>query len=432
MKETLGFKDHLEHMQALRQAALRAADPAAAVSRNLNCRGKQLTVGERVIGLGGGARVFLIALGKASVAMTQEAAGRLGPVLEAGVAAVPEGSHGPPLPKVEFQPAGHPLPNQGSLLAGRKAFDLLERTGPTDVVVGLISGGGSAMMELPRSGITLRDLQKLNRQLIRSGLPIEAINEVRKSLSLVKAGGLVRQAHPALVVGLILSDVVGDRLSAVASGPTVLRYPDPARARDALRNAGLWEEVPGSIRQALHRNGGERLPARRPINRLIGTNRMVVEAAAAKAQDLGFRSQVISKAMQGEAETAGRRFARKVASSPPGACLLMGGETTVTVHGSGLGGRNQELALAAAMELPEHTACAIMALSTDGVDGPTDAAGALVTHRTSRTAAALNLDLGEALTQNNSYPVLERLDCLIKTGATGTNLNDLVVGIHYP
>jgi hydroxypyruvate reductase len=427
----LDYFDHLEHLTRIRQATMEVADPAAAVAHNLHLDEDQLVAGSHRITLKAGSRIFLVALGKASPAMCLAAANLLGGRLTAGIAAIPD-SHGGTMPKhIRGFPAGHPLPDEGSLAAGQAVAELLSVTTTNDVVIVLISGGGSAMLELPLLGISLDDLRTVNTLLIRSGAPIEAINTVRRSLSLIKAGGLARLAAPAPTISLILSDVVGNRLSTIASGPTVMRKPSPEEAHNVLERYSLSQDVPSTIHAALRASPSPKASIRRPINILIGSNRLVVDAAVMEASTIGFPSRVLSLQMNGEARRVGERFAEVLRRSSSPMCLLMGGETTVTVRGSGRGGRNQEMALAAAMALEGLRNVVIMTLATDGVDGPTDAAGAIVTGETIPFARSLGLDPESALANNDAYPLLYAVNSLIRTGPSGTNLNDLAVGLAY-
>ncbi len=426
------YADHTEHLDQIRARVLHAADPAAAVARNLRLENGTLHAGDRRIRLDPDGRVLLVAVGKAAPAMSEAAARALGHRLSQGVAAVPKGVRRAPPASIAYFQAGHPLPDNGSLAAGRAAADLLAGTRPEDLVLALVSGGASAMLELPETGIRLEDLQELNQLLLLSGARIEEFNLVRKSLSRIKAGGLARLAAPARVLALILSDVVGDRLGTIGSGPTTLRRASKHEARALLERLGLWTKTPRAVRAALSVQERPPLQARRPINLLIGTNRQILDAAAGAAGQLGFRVKIITTQMQGEARRVGLRFARRLrrAEDRP-VCLLMGGETTVVVRGEGRGGRNQELALSAAIELSGETGLALMSLATDGVDGPTDAAGAIVCGETVPRALKMGVDPVAALEANDSYPALEAVGALLKTGPTGTNLNDLVVGLAY-
>lgn len=424
------FEQHDEHLHAIQTAIHQAADPVLAVERALTSDAAGLVVNGKRYPLNPDASVYLVAFGKASCGMASAAAERLGHRLTAGVASIPAGARFS-LSGIESYHGGHPLPTEGSLAAGRAVARLLERTRRGDLVLVLISGGGSAMLEWPLEGIRLEDLQALTQLLLHSGAPIEDINVVRKAISQIKAGGVARLAAPAQVVALILSDVVGDRLSAIASGTTVLRRVPAEDACQVLARYNILQKVPDRIRTALEAAPVHRTSARRPGNHLVGSNRLALEAASAQARALGFHPRVINTRMHGEARLVAEGFARRLARTEPGTCLLMGGETTVTIRGDGKGGRNQEFALAASMVLPDAPRTAIMSLATDGVDGPTDAAGAVVTSELRERAEAAGLNLADALAANNSYPALKRLGGLIQTGPSGTNVNDIVIGLVY-
>lgn len=426
------YQAHHLHMIQIQRAALSAADPFSAIARNLSVVGDTLRAGGHALQLAAECRIYLIGFGKASPNMCRAAAEILGSRLVAGVAAVPHHFDGNLTPSIHAYHAGHPLPDSGSLAAGQAVADLLSSTTQEDLVIVLISGGGSAMLELPVSGVSLEDLRALNTLLLRSGAPIQAINTVRRALSQIKSGGLARLAAPARVVALILSDVVGDRLSAIASGPTVLRRPSPKETRAVLHAYDIWHQVPTSVQAALSTPTKTTTPARRPINILVGSNRLVMDAAAQSAATLGFQVRVVSRNMRGEAKEVGERIARRLKHLSGPVCLLMGGETTVTVRGDGLGGRNQELALAAALALEGVPNIALMALATDGVDGPTDAAGAVISGETVPALRTSGIDPKRALTNNDAYRALDAVEGLLRPGPTGTNLNDLVVGLVYP
>jgi hydroxypyruvate reductase len=308
---------------------------------------------------------------------------------------------------------------------------LLAELEPKDLVLVLISGGGSALLEIPKPGINLQHLRQVNQSLLRCGAPIEETNVVRKAMSLSKAGGLARLADPARVVALILSDVIGDRLEAIASGPTVLERVDPMEAIQILKTYDLWDGLPNAVRQALGPSPPDSSPLREPINILVGSNRMLVEAAIERAIELGFNPANVSYSLTGEAREVGEAVAHELLEMKPGGCLIQGGETTVTIQGDGLGGRNQELALAAAVRLAGAHNLALLSAASDGVDGPTDAAGAWVDGNVIVEARAAGLDAAAHLQENDSYTFFNRFDRLIKTGPTGTNVNDLVVGLKY-
>lgn len=425
------FDSHQDHLEHIRNTVLQAADPARRVAANLQRREHGFIAAGHPVHLGPTSRLFVVGLGKAAAAMATAAAEALGSRINRGIVAVPQGTQLPAPDRMTFIAGGHPQPDQGSLECGRAVEAMLAETSSEDVVLTLVSGGGSAMLESPVSGVSLSDLQLTTAALIRSGAPIREINIVRSALSRIKSGGLARLASPARCVTLILSDVVEDRLSSIASGPTVLRAPSPRLALRVLERHNLWAEIPSGVQEALTLDRPRPNSAPRPRNILIGSNRLVIDAAHAAASELGFPVRVLSRQMQGEARQVGHRMASRMARAARPGCLILGGETTVHVQGNGRGGRNQELAMAAALELDGCPDVALMALATDGVDGPTDAAGAVVTGETAARAREQRLDLEAALAHNDAYPCLDRLGALIRTGPTGTNLNDILVGLVY-
>jgi hydroxypyruvate reductase len=416
-------------MRAIRQAALEAVDPDRAVMRALEVQGDALWVAGRAMRPKG--HVVLIALGKAAVPMTRAACRQLGGKLSAGLAAAPPHQVSELPPGIAAFPGGHPLPSEGSLAAGENLARLLGGLSPDDLAVVLISGGGSAMLELPIAGVTLEDLQALNQCLLRSGLAISQINTIRSAVSQVKAGGLARLAAPAHVVGLILSDVPGEDPASVASGPTATAQ-NPRRAAGAiLRAADLWEMIPASVRAALEAPAAPRRRHPAPVNVVIASNRDACRAAAAAARSLGFASTRPGR-LNGEARGAGARLGQRLRQLSAGACLVSGGETTVTIDAdAGRGGRNQELALQAALVMEGMPQLAMMAFATDGIDGPTDAAGAIVTGLTASDIRKHGLSPEESLEAHDSYPALDAAGALLRTGATGTNVADIVVGLKY-
>jgi glycerate 2-kinase len=426
-----GFQDHSAHLAALCDAALRAADPAAAVSRSLS---PQEAAGYE--------RVFVVGAGKAGVPMARATAEILGDCLTGGVVSVPQ-APAQPVGRLTFIEGGHPLPTGGSLAAGRAIADLLAQSTARDLVVALISGGGSALLELPRPGLSLDDLQCVNQALLKCGAAIQEINLVRQHLSEIKGGGLLRLAYPASVLGLILSDVVGNPLHLIASGPTVTAETSPADVLQVIEKYGLEPALPAAVLHCLAQPDSEqRAPGPQSVtNRLIASNRLAGEAAAARACELGFDAVCMGDDWQGDALQAGRRFAELVARAAgpalPGQgaqpkMFVAGGETTVVVRGRGKGGRNQEAALAAAVALAGRPGVTLATLATDGVDGPTDAAGAVVTGDTVARARALGMEPQAYLDDNNAYAFFAALGDLLITGPTGTNVNDLMFGLAYP
>jgi glycerate 2-kinase len=433
-----------EHLDEIRTAALGAVEPAAAVGRFLTREGDLLRAGEFRFPLGS-RPVRLVAAGKAAAAMAGAAAEILGDRLGSGVVVTKHGHlDGRPFPPgVDLLEAGHPVPDDGGLAGVERIERLLEGCREGDLVLALLSGGASALMPDPAEGLTLADLQATTSLLLRSGAPIGEVNAVRKHLSRLKGGQLARKAQPAATLALILSDVVGDPLDVIASGPTA---PDPttfAGAWSVLARRGVLASIPAAVRRRLQDGVEDRLPETpkandplfgRVVNLLVGSNRLAAEAAAAKGEALGYRPLLLSTFVEGEAREVAKvavALGREVAASgrpvPSPACIVLGGETTVTIHGSGRGGRNQELALAAALALEGNGRISLMALATDGTDGPTDGAGGVVDGSTAAAIRAAGIDPSAALRENDSYAALEACGALLKTGPTGTNVNDLLV-----
>ena len=433
---------HGECVTRILAAALEAVEPARAVRQHLRREGDTLTIGEQTYDLTQFERVLVIAFGKAGLPMSQAAADVLGPRLDQGIVVTKSNPKEAP-PILRFFRGGHPVPDERSLAASEAVLRLLSHTTPRDLVLCLISGGGSALLTAPVAGVTLDDLQSLTRSLLACGASIGEINTLRKHLSRVKGGRLAQQAAPARLVSLILSDVVGDPLDVIASGPTV---PDPTTYQDALailRRYRIANETPPAILAHLQRGAAGEIPETPkpgdPIfegvqNVIVGNNERAARAAMAQAQAEGFHPLLLTTALQGEAREAGRVLAailRQAAASgepvPRPACILAGGETTVTLAAHhGPGGRNQELALGAVETLRGAAEVMLISLATDGEDGPTDAAGAVVTGETWGRAASRGLYPPELLARNAAYTFFDPLGDLLKPGATQTNVCDLV------
>ncbi len=422
-------------------AALDAVDPAEAVRRAMRLDGARLYVGDRAFDLSRIRRVLVVGAGKAGAAMAQAAEEILGDRITAGWVNVKTG-YTAPTRRITIHEAGHPVPDAAGVAGTRAMVDLLRDTTADDLVIGLISGGGSALLTLPAEGIDLGAMQALTDVLLASGVPIQDMNAVRKHLSQVKGGQLARLAHPATVVALVLSDVVGSPLDVIASGPTVADSTTFEDALDVLRRFDILDKVPPVIRRHLEAGAGGAMPdtpkAGDPVlervqTLIVADNARAAEAAQRRAEALGFNTLLLSTYVEGEARdvaavaaaigkeiaAAGRPLARP-------ACVLMGGETTVHLRGRGKGGRNQELALAAALAIQGWDDITIASLATDGSDGPTDAAGGLVDGSTVARGAARGLSARAALDANDAYPFLEQVGDLIVTGPTNTNVNDLM------
>ncbi|MBP1723981.1 MAG: Hydroxypyruvate reductase, partial [Deltaproteobacteria bacterium] len=349
--------------------------------------------------------------------------------------------HAQKLKRIRVQEAGHPLPDEKGLEGAKEMVEMLSHSTVKDLVIFLISGGGSALLPLPVEGVTLAEKQAATNQLLSCGANIQEINTLRKHLSRIKGGGLARLVYPATLVSLILSDVIGDPLDAIASGPTV---PDPTTYEDCARILNkyeLWEKIPssvaGHIREGMEGKKEETLKEGDPAfsnvyNLVVGNNLLAMKAAKKAAQALGYRTLLLSSLVEGETREIAKAhaaIAKEVLLSgnpiPPPACILSGGETTVTLKGKGKGGRNQEFALAAALEIAGWEEILMMSAGTDGTDGPTDAAGAFADGRTVIRAKTMGLDPWSFLKENDSYSFFQGIGDLLITGPTGTNVMDL-------
>ncbi len=422
-------------------AGLRAVDPEAAVrsqvSRQRNC----LTVGGRAYDLNDFRRVILIGAGKATALMAKALEELLEDCLTEGLILVKHG-YAVPLRKTRVIEAGHPIPDQSGREGTEEIIRLLSACSEKDLAVCAFSGGASALLPAPVPPLNLSQKQSTTQLLLECGAEIGEINSIRKHLSRSKGGGLARAAYPATLISLILSDVVGDRLDVIASGPTV---PDASRFADCLgivERYGLSSRLPGPVWQYLKDGAAGLLPETpkdgdhifdKVQNVVVGNNRMALLAARDQAEALGFRALLLTSGLEGEAHQVGRMLValgKEVDFSghpvAPPACLLAGGETTVTLRSQGKGGRNQELALAAAIALEGLDRISLLSAGTDGTDGPTDAAGAFVDGATCQRARARGLDPADFLSRNDSYHFFESLGDLLITGPTRTNVMDII------
>jgi hydroxypyruvate reductase len=389
-------------------------------------------------------RVVVVGAGKASGSMAQAAEAVLDGVAIDGLVVVKELREPGPR-RVRVVDAGHPIPDARGEAAAAEILRLARAAGPDSLVLCLISGGASALTPAPVPKVTLAEKQAATRLLLECGATINELNAVRKHLSRLKGGQLARVAHPAPVVSLLLSDVIGDPLDVIASGPTA---PDPTTFGDALGildRFGLRARLPSSVRA--HLEGGARGEAEETpkpgdpalagvTNVVIGNNGLVVDAAVAEARRVGLTPCLLTRRLQGEAREVARVFAALLDETARGglvqgrpACLIAGGETTVTIRGRGTGGRCQEFALALVPELASMRDVVVLAAGTDGSDGPTDAAGAVVDTTTLERARGKGMDARRALAENDSHPFFAALGDLVMTGPTGSNLMDLYLGV---
>jgi glycerate 2-kinase len=428
---------------AIARASIRAVDPRRAVLRSLRRSGSGLLVENRRVPLAFGERVHVVAVGKAASAMADAAASRLGPLVAEGLVVHRRGDPPPQCGWPEIFGA-HPVPNADSRHAGERVERFVTSRPSGAFLLFLLSGGGSAILEAPAAGVRMADIAATARQLLASGAPIQAMNTLRRHLSRVKGGWLRVRAAPRPSATLAISDVVGDTPWDIASGPTV---PDPTTFRDAVRAArrwAVWDRLPTGVRAYLHAGlSGQRPETPKPGDpafrggsfHLVATNRIALKAAERAARHRGYRAILLSRTVVGETAPVARRQAavlRRVADEGRPwrrpAALLSGGETTVTLGASnGTGGRNQEFALACATGLRGLPAVCALSLGTDGIDGPTDAAGGIVTGETVDAARRAGVNLARALADHNAYPALVRLGGLVRTGPTGTNVMDLHV-----
>ncbi len=418
---------------------LKAVDAQAAVGRAISRQGDELIIGRRRYDLNCYKRVVVVGAGKATAPMARAVERKLGRRIHSGLVVVKYG-HGVPTNRIVVAEAGHPVPDRSGMRAAARLCTMAAELDRHDLLIVLLSGGASSLLPAPVAGVTLADKQQTTTKLLRCGATIQEMNTVRKHLSRIK-GGRLAELTQATVATLILSDVLGDDLSSIASGPTV---PDPTTYRDAvaiLKRYRIWTVTPQRVRQYLTR-GCQGLEVetpkpgsslfRRVQHHLVGNNAAAVAAVTRAAREAGLRTFVPAATVTGEASEAGRRFgamAREmICEGKPlqrPCCVVAGGETTVTVTGKGTGGRAQEFAAAAALEIAGLAKVWVAAIGTDGTDGPTDAAGAVVDGDTVDRAHRLKVDLEGALKRHNIYPALKTLNQLIVTGPTGTNVNDL-------
>ena len=423
-------------------AALDAVNPEVAVRKYVKRRGNELRVGHRVYDLGKFKRIWVLGSGKAAAPMGRALEKILGHHLTGGILVTKYG-HGLPLKITELLEAGHPLPDANGVAAGVRIRNLAKQVGRGDLVFCLFSGGGSALLVAPAAGITLEDKLACTRSLMNAGANIHELNAVRKHLSDLKGGGLARSLGGVPIISLILSDVVGNDLHTIASGPLV---PDPTTFRDCqaiVQRLRVTGQIPPSIRRRIEAGVAGKIPEtpkpgdpifRTTHNVVVGSNAQACASAVRQARRLGYKSMVLTSRLEGDTGEAARLhmsiaqeivFEGRPLRRP--ACLVSGGETTVEVTGGGKGGRNQEFVLHCARPLGSlPSPCLVASLGTDGTDGPTEAAGAVADNSTlSRSLKFGAYFLAESLDNNDSYHFFKRLNDLIHTGPTRTNVMDL-------
>ena len=429
-------------------SALKTVDPYNAMIERVKVVGNIMTINGQDYDLDNFNRIVVVGAGKATAPMVQAIEKNLGERVNGGIIIVKYG-HTRSLRKIRQVEASHPIPDEAGLKGTEGIVEMLKEADEKTLVVCLISGGGSSLLVSPADDITFNDKQEVTDLLLKSGATIDELNTVRKHISNIKGGKLAQIVYPATIVTLILSDVIGDRLDVIASGPTV---PDNTTFQDAIgviEKYGLEDKLPTTVlrflKQGLNGKIGDTPKAgevffenARTI--VIGSIKQVLNAAMEKASTMGFEPEIVTSELQGEARNAARYLAERAVevqkslkSGERSRCLISGGETTVTVKGKGLGGRNQELALAFAIEIEGMKGIMMLSAGTDGTDGPTDAAGAIVDGETVPLARKFSLDPLVYLEDNDSYNFFKRLDSLSKekyhliTGPTGTNVMDMQI-----
>ena len=427
-------------LQCLEQA-VSAIEPDVLMKAKVKVESNQLQVAGSLFDLGQFKHIYVLGGGKAGGKMAKALEEILGKHVTAGVLNIPYGTH-QKTNIIELNEASHPVPDEAGAKGTLRMMALAEQAVENDLVICLLSGGGSSLMPAPLEGISLQDKQTITNVLLKSGAAITEINAVRKHLSAFKGGWLAKKAYPATVLNLVLSDVMGDPLDSIASGPTV---PDISTFFDAIKvleKYDLWLSSPVSVRKILS-EGARGLVQETPKpndpvfekvhNLVIGNNRTATLASINCLSSSGLNTLLLADLMKGEAKEVWRSLAKFVSegffcsSNFRSLGVVAGGETIVTVKGNGCGGRNQELLLSAALNLKEFEECVIACFSTDGIDGSTDAAGAIIDGTTLKRARKLGLDPEKYLSNNDSYCFFSKLGDLIYTGATGTNVNDILV-----
>ena len=419
---------------------LEAVEPCSAVKRYCRRKGDNLFIGNRKYNLSGIKNIFITGAGKATAPMAAAIEDILGKNITRGIINVKYG-HTTSLNRIRLIEAGHPVPDKNGMQGAGEILNLAEDAKKDDLVFCLISGGGSALLVLPAEGITLKDKQDTIKILLSCGATIHEINTIRKHTSGIKGGRLARGAYPATMVSLILSDVVGDDLDVIASGPSV---PDPTTFEECMeifKKYKILKNIPKTVISHIKSGILGKIPETpkkhepafaKTYNLIIASNMEAINAARIEAEKTGYNTLVLSSMIEGETRDVAKvhgAIAREILKTgnplPPPACILSGGETTVNITGSGLGGRNQEFVLAAAIDIAERKNIVVLSGGTDGGDGPTDAAGAIADTNTFKRAESMGLNPLNFLLNNDSYHFFKQLDDLLITGPTNTNVMDL-------
>ena len=434
-----------KHANQIFRHVLDILDPGQLVKEKVSIRDSTLIVEEREYNLNNYENIYVVGGGKASAPMAKAMEGLLGDKIDNGIIVV-KYDHGLSLKKIETVEASHPIPDENGERGASDILRLLSGTGEKDLIICLISGGGSALLVQPHKGITLQDIQTASAELLACGATIDEINTVRKHLSSIKGGQLAKAAYPSTLITLMLSDVVGDPMDIIASGPTV---PDESTFEDAyaiIQKYTLEEKIPNIVCGFLRsgkmgeieetpKNGNKIFDNTQNV--IVGSNKIALDAAEKRAKDLGYNTIVLSSLVEGESRDVAKFFAaiakevsRTGTPVPKPACIIAGGETTVTIRGKGKGGRNQEFTLSAAIEIEGFEGVVILSAGTDGTDGPTDATGAIVDSNTCKDARKkFNLNAEEFLSRNDSYNFFKKTGDHIVTGPTMTNVMDIMISL---
>jgi glycerate 2-kinase len=434
------LKQQRRHAHKIFEAALEAADPIVSIRRHLRVERNNLYAGDRVYDLANHDNVYVVGAGKATAKMALAVEALLGERIASGIVIVKRG-HTVALDRLKVIEAGHPIPDEVGVNATEGIIALLRRAAENDLILCLVSGGASALLSCPVMGVSLQDKQQTTQTLLHCGARIQEVNAIRKHISKVKGGRLAGLAYSATVLSLILSDVVDDSIDNIGSGPMA---PDSSTFLDCLsviERYGVGEMIPEAVRNLLEQGAAGKIDEtpkagdaifHKVQNLIIGNNRVAILAAKDRAEALGYRTVVLSGSIEGEARRVAidhMMMAKDVLSDFAGlrrpACIISGGETTVTVQGNGMGGRNQEFALAAAIEIDGVEGVVALSGGTDGTDGPTDAAGGIVDGTTLQRARDRGLDARNYLQRNDSYFFLKAVGDLLITGPTMTNVMDL-------
>lgn len=426
-----------KHLKQIFDKAIAAVSPEQAVATHLHLEGEQLLCGDQSYDLTDIEHIYVLGAGKGAAPMVVAVEKLLGDRISKGLVCV-KYDHGLPTTRVEIAEASHPVPDTNGIATTARMLEMAEEAGQRDLIICVITGGASALTPSFSRAVTLAEVQELTGELLACGASIDEVNTVRKHISNFSGGRLAQAAAPAQVLSLIISDVIGDDLSIIASGPT---SPDPSRYQDAVDILKKYRikaasSITSYLQKGLNEGVEETIKADNPIfqrvqNRLVATNAQALVAAKKEAESLGYRVEM-TPTMEGEARDVARKLietARGLKGQGP-ICLIAGGETTVTLNGDGLGGRNQEMALAACLEIEQDDIHCLFA-GTDGSDGPTDAAGGFACPQTRAVMAAQDINGSHYLDHNDAYHFLVHTESLLKTGPTRTNVMDIaVIVIH--